>query len=558
MLKDSDEDNFLKVPPAVHPAVSAAQLLALVVAVISQDDVISTLSLVSVGYDSRRPGIPLAASRTKWIFSNVCRFSIGLASLFISFLFAVQSETVLDIFKDFAAMAFVSDIDDAAFGLAKRGFISSALEDATRNLEDVTFYQREDTVGFSADRLNEALPAIPGSGAIPGSDLVSSIEKSSICSMKVKSRLRRLLLISLLGIMVAMWGYTYSKQQNGDYISKSLSVRFGDEYWGALQYAYFSGTYEFGLNDNGGTESIEYRPVYYERGPLSEQLSGKFFYCLEEKAWVFSISGISKGENDEGCLWLLRSPETESFDLSDVSTEGWSIWTGNIEYSNSLHIKEIVCNSNADCNYHGSCNGNNGCVCEEGWRGESCQLEEFCEVVQLYEKDKTLVEFNLLRDDSDEPILVYDRPAYYHQGNGVVSVFLYTGRRWFYIVEWELLDLISQMTVPFFHAYWEEIYDKGNLEAYSEPTESSTPAGIHWYVVSGTRSIGDYGPFGFSRKIMDATVHCKAVDCNESNRVCGLFGECFEDGGEGKCICQEGLSTGHFCEYFSSNATFFG
>lgn len=230
LLKDSDEDNFLKMPPAVHPAVSAAQVLALAVAVMTQDDVISSLALVSVGYDRNLPGLPAAATQSKWVLSNVCRFLIGLASLLISFLFAVQSETVLDIFKDFAAMAFVSEIDDAAFSLAKRGFISSALEEATRGLEDVVFEDREDTIDINplneAKKITSAMP-VPGSSTM----LAPSIPKPAFVSMTLKARLRRVLLFLLFGLMVAMWSYVYVKQKNGEYICQSLSVSFGDEYW---------------------------------------------------------------------------------------------------------------------------------------------------------------------------------------------------------------------------------------------------------------------------------------------------------------------------------------
>ena len=50
------------------------------------------------------------ATRGKWLLGHVCRLAVHLASLLVSFLVIVQEPTVIDIFKDFAAVQFVTKL----------------------------------------------------------------------------------------------------------------------------------------------------------------------------------------------------------------------------------------------------------------------------------------------------------------------------------------------------------------------------------------------------------------------------------------------------------------
>lgn len=117
LLANGTPDNWLDVPHGVGVVVSISQVFALFIATITQQDVITSLYLASVGYHPTH--VPTSASRGKWIFSNVLRFLLGMSIMALCFLFIVQSTTVIDLFKDFAAVTFVAEIDDAAFLLAK-------------------------------------------------------------------------------------------------------------------------------------------------------------------------------------------------------------------------------------------------------------------------------------------------------------------------------------------------------------------------------------------------------------------------------------------------------
>ena len=67
-----------------------------------------------------------------------------------------------------------------------------------------------------------------------------------------------------------------------------------------------------------------------------------------------STSSPLEDQEENECSWLLRSDETDSYDVIEVATEGhWSVWTGQIDRESSISIDCNECNNNVDCNYHG-------------------------------------------------------------------------------------------------------------------------------------------------------------------------------------------------------------
>lgn len=51
--------------------------------------------------------------------------------------------------------------------------------------------------------------------------------------------------------------------------------------------------------------------------PYTEKKGAMIEYCKEEGAWVFMHEDIRKDgdEKDSDCPWMLRSSDTDSFDL---------------------------------------------------------------------------------------------------------------------------------------------------------------------------------------------------------------------------------------------------
>ena len=112
-----NKGNPFNLPPNVESTVRITEVLAISVAIITQDDVRKAVTLLRDGYDDDafRDAFGVGVTRWKWILSVALRGSEGLLGLFVTFLLIMQSDTVLDLLLNFLAMEFVSLIDDVVF-----------------------------------------------------------------------------------------------------------------------------------------------------------------------------------------------------------------------------------------------------------------------------------------------------------------------------------------------------------------------------------------------------------------------------------------------------------
>jgi hypothetical protein len=133
---DDTEYNFFNVPVLVDTEVLIAQFLALFLAVVSRDEVTNTLGLVSVGYSTRCQESFPKATYFSFIQTNFFRFFMGISVVFVSLIFIVQADNVLDIFLNFAAIEFVATIDDLAYTLAKEGWVGSPIKRFVKKIEE--------------------------------------------------------------------------------------------------------------------------------------------------------------------------------------------------------------------------------------------------------------------------------------------------------------------------------------------------------------------------------------------------------------------------------------
>eukprot|EP00550_Attheya_septentrionalis_P006338 CAMPEP_0198280448 /NCGR_PEP_ID=MMETSP1449-20131203/520_1 /TAXON_ID=420275 /ORGANISM="Attheya septentrionalis, Strain CCMP2084" /LENGTH=288 /DNA_ID=CAMNT_0043975801 /DNA_START=313 /DNA_END=1176 /DNA_ORIENTATION=+ len=112
ITKNAPDGNPLNVPVGTSLDVVWAQVLALFVSLITQSDFMATFDLINTKYDDTAVlSLFEGATHTKWIVSNICRFVVGVLSIFISFILIVQSTTVIELFFNFAAVQFVSELD---------------------------------------------------------------------------------------------------------------------------------------------------------------------------------------------------------------------------------------------------------------------------------------------------------------------------------------------------------------------------------------------------------------------------------------------------------------
>eukprot|EP00579_Thalassiosira_antarctica_P007523 CAMPEP_0201903964 /NCGR_PEP_ID=MMETSP0902-20130614/55751_1 /ASSEMBLY_ACC=CAM_ASM_000551 /TAXON_ID=420261 /ORGANISM="Thalassiosira antarctica, Strain CCMP982" /LENGTH=287 /DNA_ID=CAMNT_0048438033 /DNA_START=945 /DNA_END=1808 /DNA_ORIENTATION=- len=199
-------------------------------------------------------------------------------------------------------------------------------------------------------------------------------------------------LIYLFNLLVFVAGMIYISvlQNEGYFQCSSITVTFGEDIWehawvptpdGQLKrrilvYSYFNGHYK-----QNGTHAG--RPVYQEMrkssvSPFVTIIGAEIKYCTEESAWVFSHENIKKAKTPEesSCPWLLRSPDTQAYDLMDVSGE-WEIWVGVINHGAKMDSTCNECQDNTDCNLNGMCTDDKQCHCtNKGYYGMHCGLEE--------------------------------------------------------------------------------------------------------------------------------------------------------------------------------------
>ena len=216
--------------------------------------------------------------------------------------------------------------------------------------------------------------------------------------------LKAVYFFNFCGLLSAMI-YVSTKQSKGDFQCKEISVRMSDDnIWDesivkwpeggyeemVLVYSYFNGVYA-----QDGTIRDE-RPVYvemnkYDNAPfnssgieipefdwiLEAKVPAKLQYCKDIRAWAFTHEYIRKSiRDDSDCPWLLRSEETEVYDIEEVQGP-WQVWEGVIG-TTDVHISCNECDENSDCNLNGECKDGR-CECYDDVDGVTF-LGPHCEV----------------------------------------------------------------------------------------------------------------------------------------------------------------------------------
>jgi hypothetical protein len=133
-------------PFYVSPETYFAQFLAIIVSIMLSKDVVMPIKVMSLLWIPKRDewvevlGKPNADWKdwTKRILlPNLLKFIEGLFVLVISFVIIIQSDNVTDLFKDFAAMQLIAEVDNVAFWLATHGYFGSTLKDDTKQAKKV-------------------------------------------------------------------------------------------------------------------------------------------------------------------------------------------------------------------------------------------------------------------------------------------------------------------------------------------------------------------------------------------------------------------------------------
>jgi len=542
-IVDPDSDNPLNIPAGASAVVRVAQFFAVLIAVATQDDLITSFTEFHLG--CRRgaltgveassdgpdtvPGAP-GGAKWQWLLSVLSRALQGGYCLVVTFFLIIQSVDVVGLFLDFLAVTFVSTLDDVTFALAREGYFGKRLRAET--LEMTKLKVPSESVGSHWFR-----PA---------------------------------LFLTVSVTMLICLAFVAFGQMSGRYMScVNIEVQFGDEYQAAL--GFFSGTYTLSDYD------ANYRPVYFEQKPTFNQLMsmdslqnspqgrGMFAYCQGFGAWTFSYPAVSVLKADPCNDWMARSVETQVYDILEISSLDWFVYGKETEKLESFQHFSLHC---VDCDRFAggeACNGagvcaDSYCVCDESLFGRNCEFAQPCPSIKVntelggfpgpYQWSER---YNLLNYcNSTSGVKVYGHPVYIsdHEDGEYIHVMMYTGRRWALTTSTRIFQSAPHISIgeydsrcnlaaffATFHAHWVDFRPEF-ISAPSDigtPTASATPVGLAWFrALSFRKAVKLKAPIA---------THLICAVCDQTRNPCQNKGECLD----GICKCKAG-TYGALCQ----------
>jgi hypothetical protein len=122
------EDNFFGIPENVETLVLGTQFTAIIIAVLTQADLLTSLEQMNAGYDCICKEFG-EASRYNWWITTACQFvkKFGLSVTFYFIIVIVGN--VFDLLLNFTAVEFITQLDDVAFLLASKGYFGSKIRE---------------------------------------------------------------------------------------------------------------------------------------------------------------------------------------------------------------------------------------------------------------------------------------------------------------------------------------------------------------------------------------------------------------------------------------------
>jgi hypothetical protein len=268
----SNSRNPFNIPTNVESTVRATQVLAIIIAIVTQDDVKKVILILRDGYiaDVFQGTFGPDATKFKWVLSLVLRASEGLIGLFVTFMLIMQSKAVLDLLLNFSAMEFVSLLDDGAFSMLREGYFGIGMMKEAKRSE-------------------------------------KKYSVSHTLSLK-SSRLSAVYFIIIFAVMFSGWIGIYSDQARGEYLCRRMYIQVDK----APTLAFLSGTYTVNHNEqfSGRVTSSQ------------ENGKGKIGYCEDENVWTLKIQ--EKLMPYDPCLrWVAKSSESFEFDVTKTTSSQW-------------------------------------------------------------------------------------------------------------------------------------------------------------------------------------------------------------------------------------------
>ncbi|CAB9513232.1 expressed unknown protein [Seminavis robusta] len=530
--------NPFNIPASVSGAVRVSQLLSLLLSIFNFEDITHSLRIMRNGwsYEILRKEFPDVAHESnlalaaRWYFSLLLRMSGGVFGLMLTFVLIMQSTTALDVLLNYAAMAFIGDIDNKVFALGRENYFGSQVR---RHCSLVLLSENPD----------------------PG----------PVCPRRF-SHLISLTFIYL--VLFMCWLIIVAKQENGDYLCDTILVEFGDDVNPTL--GAFSGLYDR-VQENPRSFFTPRRSIYFER----QSKIAAYSYCSEEKVWGFRYNlGYTMNEILDGAI----SEADFCQDLDAFSSEATTFniletmenirWFAKNQDERVVPLRELDlsmecydCGSQTfgNCGSRGKCIEGKGCVCDDGWFGLTCQLRSPCDRMEIdvrggeFESTRTWSKdfdlFALANESGKEEVLsLYGRPLYVHQyPSGRVDIIFFTGRRWALTLLGNIpgVSRISDLSkfVENFHAYYSNYTVDFLSESVDAAAGKAMPVDLGWF------SAKDRSPTNSGMQAVDpqqpseASLICST--CHNETNPCYFDEVCSPNG---SCQCSSSASQGALCQ----------
>eukprot|EP00571_Detonula_confervacea_P012768 CAMPEP_0172300086 /NCGR_PEP_ID=MMETSP1058-20130122/2260_1 /TAXON_ID=83371 /ORGANISM="Detonula confervacea, Strain CCMP 353" /LENGTH=1224 /DNA_ID=CAMNT_0013009771 /DNA_START=28 /DNA_END=3702 /DNA_ORIENTATION=+ len=329
-------------------------------------------------------------------FANVLRLIEGCLAVAASFILIVQSDDIIQMFMNFAALEFVVNLDNLAFALAEHGLISDRLQDAARFVDGLGFCYYNVHNGNNSDHRRTKKRSRGGSctssagrlAQLKGSYLSRLFQSPVQCMKNHPDGTRRSTLFIMTVTLFGCWGYILSGLNTNDFLCKSLDVEFfhahvlassaAEEEDGIKPFlASRSGTYiaVFAGDDGNGQLSfldrlsnifvtggksdllLAYRkadpkvevPVELSMAPVSripQAYVPVVFYDPLVKRWIFaSCDPDTDFLRDKVCSGpQVHSIETDTMDLTMLSSAAFHIVDDNPTAASMALPATVTCN----------------------------------------------------------------------------------------------------------------------------------------------------------------------------------------------------------------------
>eukprot|EP00588_Corethron_pennatum_P034354 CAMPEP_0194346744 /NCGR_PEP_ID=MMETSP0171-20130528/105598_1 /TAXON_ID=218684 /ORGANISM="Corethron pennatum, Strain L29A3" /LENGTH=800 /DNA_ID=CAMNT_0039113905 /DNA_START=87 /DNA_END=2490 /DNA_ORIENTATION=- len=420
LLESDIGDPLFNPPTGISTQVFVGQIMALIIGVFAQNDITESIELLV--YSPVDLASNLKVSPMQVLIINLLHFSVGIGGLFIVFVVVVQSTDIVGLFAEFAAMEFISHIDELFFLLASQSYVGRDLCIATEEMKNIK---------------------------IP-----SSIQGRSA---------KKILLFFPMIITFAGWGWVQRQLLTGKYLEPFFTVFIPDDF--NVNDSYLSGVYApTKCHSKRRFSYVNKKIVNYNDEDENVSVRGVISYCSESETWVLnSYLTAKKVENvcfelanneiyDPCKRILLQSPRTKKYNINEISPKEWFMKSsegGFVPVPSFFNYVSNECQEDRDCSvlrndkYGGTCNKDtNTCDCTGGRFGKSCEYSKPCAIQhetyfsfkenqyigEDFENVNTIINKT---EDETEPFLFNDHPVYFqsYEDEGIGWLVFYQGVR---------------------------------------------------------------------------------------------------------------------------------